>query len=101
MSYYLGVTKRGVPFTLNEGVEHSETITEKYNYQDYFYIHKDINTPLNLELNVLNGEVDVFINTRQLNQENIDKIYNKIGSNNFEEKDDIINSLYYKNFIFN
>ena len=45
--------------------------------------------------------MDVFINTRQLNQENIDKIYNKIGSNNFEEKDDIINSLYYKNFIDN
>ena len=100
MSYYLGVTKRGVPFTLNEGVEHSETITEQYNYQDYFYIHKDINSPLNLELNVLNGEVDVFINTKQLNRENIDKIYNKIDTN-FDEKDDIIKSLYYETHIDN
>ena len=102
MSYYLGVTKRGLPFSLNEGVEHSETITEQYNYQDYFYIHKDINNPLNLELNVLNGEVDVFINTKQLNNDDIIKIYERIegnnnnANNNLNEKDDIINSLYMK-----
>ena len=40
MMYYLGVTKKGIPFTLNEGVEHSETLSEKYEYQDYFYIKK-------------------------------------------------------------
>ena len=105
MSYYLGITKRGIPFTLNEGVEHSETITEQYNYQDYFYIHKDINNPFNLELNILNGEVDVFINIKQITKEDITKIYDNIegkannvnaDANNLNEKDDISNSLYMK-----
>ena len=106
MSYYLGITKRGLPFTLNEGLEHSETITEKYNYQDYFYIHKDIDNPFNLELNILNGEVDVFIHTKQLTQENISKIYENIEGNNINintnnndinsEKDNLMTSLYRK-----
>ena len=49
-----------------------------------------------MELNVLNGEVDVFINTKQLNKENIDKIYHKIDTKNFDEKDDIFAFLYLK-----
>ena len=103
MSYYLGVTKRGLAFTLNEGVEHSVTISEQYNYQDYFYIHKDVNNPLNLELNILNGEVDVFINVKQLIKDDITKVYenlekSNLNNNNYNlnEKDDIMNSLYMK-----
>ena len=80
--YYLSVTKRGIPFTLNEGVEHSVTISEQYNYQDYFYIHKDVNNPLNLELNILNGEVDVFINVNQLIKDDINKVYENIEKSN-------------------
>ena len=75
MMYYLGITKRGIPFSLNEGVEHSETLSDKYEYQDYYYIHKDINNPLNLEVNTLNGEVDVFIDVKELTRENITNIY--------------------------
>ena len=98
MSFYLGVTKKGFPFTLNEGVEQSLTITEKYFYQDYFYVHRDINNPLNLELNVLNGEIDVFINTKQLLKDNITQIYEKIekNSNNLEDNNDILSSTYIK-----
>ena len=98
MSFYLGVTKKGFPFTLNEGVEQSLTITEKYNYQDYFYIHKNINNPLNLELNVLNGEIDVFINTKQLLKDNLAQIYEKIEKNynNLEDNNDIMSSTYIK-----
>ena len=96
MSYYIGVTKRGIPFNLYEGIEHSETITDQYNYQDYFYIHKDINNPFNLELNILNGEVDIFINTRQLTMEDISKIYDQIDgkTNDKPEENNIPNSLY-------
>ena len=82
MMYYLGVTKWGIPFTLNEGVEHSETLTENYYYQDYFYIHKNINSPLNIELNILNGEVDLFIDFKEIKKENIYKSAKIIGNNN-------------------
>ena len=94
MMYYLGVTKRGIPFTLNEGVEHSETLSDNYDYQNYFYIHKDINEPLNLEVNILNGEVDVFIDVKELTRENITNIYKNLEKNNNIEEASIRNSLY-------
>ena len=96
MSYYLGITKRGIPFTLNEGIEHSETLSEKYDYQNYFYIHKDINNPLSLELNILNGQVDVFINTKQLTIDDITKVYERLDKvgNDLNENDKIDDSVF-------
>ena len=96
MTYYLGITKRGIPFSLNEGVEHSETLSDKYEYQDYYYIHKDINNPLNLEVNTLNGEVDVFIDVKELTRENITNIYKIAEFNAITPEDENIlgSSLY-------
>ena len=94
MMYYLGVTKRGVPFTLNEGVENSETLTEKYDYQDYFYLHKDIKNPFNLEVNVLNGEVDVLVDTKEIKKENITTLLKIVRNIVNENKNNIKSSLY-------
>ena len=94
MMYYLGVTKRGIPFTLNEGVEHSVTLSDQYYYQDYFYIHKNISEPLNIDINILNGEVDVFIDTRELKKENITKIYNVLNTNSNVDDEFLPSSLY-------
>ena len=33
MMYYIGVTQEGIPFNLYEGIEHSETLSEKYKEQ--------------------------------------------------------------------
>ena len=96
MTYYLGVTRRGIPFTLNEGVEHSETLTDNYYYQDYFYIHRNINDPLNIEVNVLNGEVDVIVDVKEIKKENITEIYKnprKYDMNN-NQNEDMKNVLY-------
>ena len=89
MMYYLGVTKRGIPFTLNEGVENSETLSEKYDYQDYFYLHKDIRNPLNLEVNVLNGEVDIFVDVKEMKRENITNIYKSLENNQLTNENTI------------
>ena len=98
MSFYLGVTKKGYPFTLNEGVEQSQTLTEKYNYQNYFYIHTNINNPLYLELNILSGEIDVFISPKKYSRENITQIYEQLdkNSNNLVENNELISSTYMK-----
>ena len=98
MSFYLGVTKKGYPFKLNEGVEQSQTITEKYNYQNYFYIHRNINNPLNLELNVLSGEIDVFISPKKYLKENITQIYESLDKNskNILDNNELISSTYMK-----
>ena len=103
MTYYLGVTRRGIPFTLNEGVEHSETLTDNYYYQDYFYIHRNINDPLNIEVNVLNGEVDVIVDVKEIKKENITEIYKnprKYDMNN-NQNEDMKNVLYRRSGINN
>ena len=94
MMYYLGVTKRGVPFTLNEGTENSQTLSEKYDYQDYFYFNKDKKILFILEVNVLNGEVDVFVDIKELKKENIINIYNYSEKNTNENENNIRTSLY-------
>jgi len=66
MMYYIGVTKIGTPFTLHEVIEHSETLNNKYFFQNYFYLHNDISQPFHLDVNVLSGEVDVFVNTNPI-----------------------------------
>ena len=98
MSFYLGVTKKGYPFTLNEGVEQSQTLSEQYNYQNYFYIHTNINNPLNLELNVLSGEIDVFISSKKYSKENLTQIYEQLdkNSNNLNVNNELLISTYMK-----
>ena len=71
MMYYIGVTKIGIPFTLYEVIEHSETLSNKYFFQNYWYIHNDLSEDFRLDINVLSGEVDVLINTKQIPIENI------------------------------
>ena len=107
MMYYIGVTKIGTPFTLYEVIEHSETLSNKYFYQNYWYIHNDLNENFHLDINVLSGEVDVFVNINQIPIENItkqniditslqDSIISKININNYGAIE--LNNYYFNNF---
>ena len=71
MMYYIGVTKLGIPFTLYEVIEHSETLSNKYAFQSYWYIHNDLSESFILDVNVLSGEVDIFINVNQIPIESV------------------------------
>ena len=110
MMYYLGVTKIGTPFTLYEVIEHSETLSNKYFYQNYWYIHNDLSENFYLDINVLSGEVDVFVNVNQIPIENATKLFFDIGSlqdsivskiniNNYASIE--IDQTYFQNFCLN
>ena len=71
MMYYIGATKLGTPFTLYEVIEHSETLSDKYLYQSYWYVHNNFSESFRLDINVLSGEVDVFVSVNQLQIEKI------------------------------
>ena len=107
MMYYIGVTKFGTPFTLHEIIEHSETLTNKYYFQNYFYIHNDISQPFHLDVNVLSGEVDIFVNINPIPFENTTlennqipnvhkSIIAKLNINAYASID--LDSLYFHNF---
>ena len=110
MMYYLGVTKIGTPFILYEVIEHSETLTNKYFYQNYWYIHNDLNENFYLDVNVLSGEVDVLINTNPIPIENItnnnidistlqEPVVSKIGINNYGSIE--LKHYYFQNYCLN
>ena len=107
MMYYIGVTKKGTPFTLHEAIEHSATLTKKYFFQNYFYIHNDISQPFHLDINILSGEVDIFVNTNPIPFENttlpnkdIPSIQNSISAKfNVKTYASIeLNNIYFHNF---
>ena len=80
MMYYLGVTKEGKPFYLKEGIEHSVTLSKNYIYQNYLYSHYNLSQPFQLLVNILNGQVDVFISNKEIKEGDFQNIYNSINN---------------------
>ena len=95
MIYYIGVTQEGIPFNLYEGIEYSETLSEKYKQQNYFYIHYNLKESFILDIMILNGDVNVYINLKEINYEDIKMIHNRennyIGRNPIQYKLNIEN----------
>ena len=80
MMYYIGVTKEGIPFYLNEGIEHSSTLNNNYLFQGYTYTHFNIENPVQIVINMLNGKVDLFITNKYINKDDFINIYNIINN---------------------
>ena len=91
MRFYLGATKEGKPFYLKEGVEHSVTLTKNYKYQNYLYTHYNFSLPFQLVVNILSGQVDVFISNKEIKPEDFESIYNSIKLYNNNNSTNIIN----------
>lgn len=71
MEYYIGVTQEGIPFYLYEGIEHSETLSEKYKTQKYLYSHYILKESFVLNVMVLNGDIDIHIDVKEINENDI------------------------------
>ena len=80
ISYYIGVTKVGIPFYLKEGIEHSVTLNNEYLFQGYTYTHFNINNPIQIVLNMLNGNVDLLITNKLFNKDDLIDINNKLNN---------------------
>ena len=95
MMYYIGVTQEGIPFNLYEGIENSETLSEKYKEQKYIYTHYNLKETFVLDIMVLNGDIDVYIDVKEINEEdkkvfqNIENTY--IGKKSIRNKFNIDN----------
>lgn len=74
MTYYIGVTKEGIPFNIFEGIEHSETLSDNYKSQTYFYSHYDTKESFILDIMILNGDIDIFIDVKEINENDIELI---------------------------
>ena len=83
-SFYIGVTDEKTPFVLFENMQHSIALSTKYQYQAYWYAHPDTSYDFTLSVNVLYGNVNVYIDFTPITRERID---------NAEEK----NKIFYQN----
>ena len=100
MMYYIGVTNEGIPFNLYEGIEHSETLSEKEREKKYSYIHYNLKESFVLDIMILNGDIDIYIDINEIKEEDIKYIQNKEYTNlrkslNYLSKmEKILNILY-------
>jgi hypothetical protein len=71
---YLGVTELSEKITISEGMPHTLTLNKNYTGQNYFYEHYDVNQEFQLDINVLMGEIDIFIDVKEINLNKIEKL---------------------------
>ena len=63
---YLGVTEVAEKITISEGIPHSLTLNSNYTGQNYFYVHNNIDEDFQLDINVIMGEIDIFIDIKEI-----------------------------------
>ena len=73
IKFYLGVTEINEQITISEGIPHTLTLDKNYNGQNYFYEHNDINQEFELDINVIMGKIDIFIDISEINEAVIQK----------------------------
>ena len=74
IKFYLGVTEVNEPITISEGIPHTLTLNKKYTGQYYYYEHYDFENEFTLEINVLYGEIDIFIDVEEINLADIKQL---------------------------
>ena len=72
--YYIGVISQITPLSLSEGMPHVMTLSNSYSSQIYYRYHTNFKNDFEIILNVLMGEVDIFISPEYITEEEIEKI---------------------------
>ena len=63
---YLGVTEVTEKITITEGMPHTLTLNKNYTGQNYFYEHNNVEQEFQLDINVIMGEIDIFIDVKEI-----------------------------------
>ena len=74
IKFYLGVTEINEQITISEGMPHTLTLDKNYNGQNYYYEHNDANQEFELDINVIFGVIDIFIDIKEINEADIQNL---------------------------
>ena len=66
IKFYLGVSTENTPLMISEGMPHTFTLNKDYKGQLYYYMHFDIEKDFYIGINVLFGEIDVYIDINKI-----------------------------------
>ena len=90
IKFYLGITEVSEAITISEGIPHTLTLNKNYTGQNYFYEHNDIDKEFKLDINVLMGEIDVFIDVKNINPKLLDNLNLSESNNELQTYDSLI-----------
>ena len=93
--YYIGIISDFTPISVSEGMPHTMTLSNSYSQQMYHRFHADLEKNLDIVLNVLLGEVDIFVSNKFFKPDDIDKL--DLDSSQYNSRSD---SYELKNFIY-
>ena len=97
IKFYLGISTSKNPLMIPEGLPHQMTLNQNYNSQLYYYNHFDIKKNFNLIINIIFGEIDVYIDINKINEEKLESLDDKSNYDpdlGFYQEESLI---YYKN----
>ena len=72
--FYIGIISEEVPFSITEGMPHTMTLSNSYSQQMYSRVHTDINKNLEIVINLLLGEIDIFASTQYFTSDEINEL---------------------------
>ena len=93
--FYIGIIAEQIPISISEGMPHTMTLSTSYSQQMYHRIHTNLKKNLDIVLNVLLGEIDIFASTKHFTLEDINNL--DIKSAQYNSQSD---TYELKNFIF-
>ena len=97
IKFYLGISTSKTPLMIPEGIPHMMTLNQHYDSQLYYYQHFNTRKNFDLIINIIFGEIDVYIDIKEINKEKIESLNDKIDYDSdlgFYQNDSLI---YYKN----
>ena len=77
IKFYLGISISESPLMIPEGMPHTMTLNEYYDSQLYYYQHFDIKKYFNLIINIIFGEIDIYIDINKITKEKIELLDDK------------------------
>ena len=72
--FYIGIISEDIPFTITEGMPHTMTLSNSYSQQMYLRVHSNSYKNLNILINLLLGEIDIFASTDYFTPDDINKL---------------------------
>ena len=94
--FYIGIIAEYIPITVREGMPHTMTLSNSYTQQFYHRIHSDLEKNLEITINVLLGEVDVFASMHYFQEEDIKNLDFRSAEYNTKTSTYKLNNFFFK-----
>ena len=79
IKFYLGISTSKSPLMIPEGIPHSMTLNNNYDSQLYIHQHINMKKDFNLIINIIFGEIDIYIDINKITDEKIESLNDKLN----------------------